>query len=207
MACGIFQKQGWNLCPLHWQVYSYPLDHQGSSSASFQSTSTKSQVLGLSQEVLSWLIKARSSLWTSVHSGWGDGGKECAWRGDDAKCQDGKRQGREGGGQQWLRLAPARVLSCPAPACLCVCISRSAVSDSLWPHGLWPIRLLCPWNSLGKHTGVDCHSLLQGIFPTQGLNPGLLHCRQILHHWETREAPDLPESLPIHMKGVSFPGS
>ena len=35
--------------------------------------------------------------------------------------------------------------------------------------------LVCPWNSLGKNTGMDCHSCLQGIFPTQGLNPGLLH--------------------------------
>ena len=38
------------------------------------------------------------------------------------------------------------------------------------------------WNSPGKNTGVGCHSLLQGIFPTQGLNPGLLHRRQILYH-------------------------
>ena len=37
-------------------------------------------------------------------------------------------------------------------------------------------------NSLGKSTGVGCHSILQGIFPTQGLNLGLLHCRQILYH-------------------------
>ena len=36
--------------------------------------------------------------------------------------------------------------------------------------------------SPGKNTGVHSHSLLQGIFPTQGLNPGLLHCRQILYH-------------------------
>ena len=35
-------------------------------------------------------------------------------------------------------------------------------------------------NSPGKNTGVDCHALLQGIFPTQGPNPGLLHCWQIL---------------------------
>ena len=38
-----------------------------------------------------------------------------------------------------------------------------------------------PWESLGKNTGVGCHFLLQGIFPTPGSNPGLLHCRQILH--------------------------
>ena len=37
-------------------------------------------------------------------------------------------------------------------------------------------------DSPGKNTGVGCHSLLQGIFPTQGSNLGLLHCRQILYH-------------------------
>ena len=37
--------------------------------------------------------------------------------------------------------------------------------------------------------GVDCHSLLQGIFPTQGLNPGLLHCKQILYHLSNQESP------------------
>ena len=53
---------------------------------------------------------------------------------------------------------------------------------SLWPHGLYPARLLCPWNSPGKNTRVGCHFLLQGIFPTQRSNPGFLHCRQILCH-------------------------
>ena len=46
-------------------------------------------------------------------------------------------------------------------------------------HGLKPTRLLHPWNFLGKSTGVGCHFLLQGIFPTQGSNPGLPHSRQI----------------------------
>ena len=50
--------------------------------------------------------------------------------------------------------------------------------DSLRPHGLYPTRLLRPWNFPGKSTEVGCHFLLQGIFPTQGLNPGLPHCRQ-----------------------------
>ena len=53
---------------------------------------------------------------------------------------------------------------------------------TLRPHALQPARRLCPWNSLGKNTGVDCHSLLQGIFLTQGMNSGFLHCRQILYH-------------------------
>ena len=56
-----------------------------------------------------------------------------------------------------------------------VCESRSAMSDSLRSHGL-----SSPWNSPGQNTGVASCSLLQGIFPTQGLNPGLPHCRQIL---------------------------
>ena len=52
------------------------------------------------------------------------------------------------------------------------------------PYGLWPARLLCPWDSLVKSTGVGCHFLLQGIFQTQGSNPGLLclqDCRRILY--------------------------
>ena len=53
--------------------------------------------------------------------------------------------------------------------------SRSVVSDSLRPRGLWPARRLCPWDSPGRNTGVGCRSLLRRIFPTQGLNPGLLH--------------------------------
>ena len=52
-------------------------------------------------------------------------------------------------------------------------VSCSVVSDSviLWTE---PTRLLCPWDSPCKNTVVGCHSLLQGIFPTQGWTPGLL---------------------------------
>ena len=49
------------------------------------------------------------------------------------------------------------------------------------PRGLQPTRLLCPWNYPGKNTGGGCHSLLQGIFLTQGLNLGLPHCRKSLY--------------------------
>ena len=51
------------------------------------------------------------------------------------------------------------------------------MSDSLLPHGLYN-----PWTSPGQKTGVSSHCLLQGIFPTQGSNPGLPHCGQILYH-------------------------
>ena len=54
--------------------------------------------------------------------------------------------------------------------------SHSVVSDSLWPHELYS-----SWNSPGQNTGVGSLSLLQGIFSPQELNPGLPHCRQILH--------------------------
>ena len=50
------------------------------------------------------------------------------------------------------------------------------MSNSLQRHGLQPTRLLGPWDSPGKNTGVGCYSLLQGIFLTQGSNPSLLHC-------------------------------
>ena len=67
---------------------------------------------------------------------------------------------------------------------LCV-LSCSVVSDSLQPCGLEPARLLCPWDSPGKNTGVGCHALLQGIFPTQGWNPHLL----CLPHWQVGALP------------------
>ena len=59
----------------------------------------------------------------------------------------------------------------------------------LWPHGLYPARLLCPWNSSGKNIGMGSLSLIQGIFPTQGSNPGLLHCRRILYQLSHQGSP------------------
>ena len=72
---------------------------------------------------------------------------------------------------------------------------------TLRPHGLLPTRLLRPWNFPGKNTGVGHHFLLQGIFPTQGSNTGLLHCSWILYHLSHQESP----SLGIHhlIKSVS----
>ena len=74
-------------------------------------------------------------------------------------------------------------------------LSCSAVSDSLRPFGLSPTSLLCPWDFPGKNTGVGCHSLLQGIFPTQGSNPGLLYCRQILYHLSHQGSPHIHLSV------------
>ena len=63
---------------------------------------------------------------------------------------------------------------------------KSVVSNSLWPHGLYNA-----WNSPGQNTGVGNLSLLQGIFPTQGPNPGLPHCRRILYQLSHRGNPQI----------------
>ena len=67
--------------------------------------------------------------------------------------------------------------------------SLSVMSDSLPPHGLWPSRLLCPWHSPGKNTGVGSLSLLQRIFPTQESNQGLLRGRQVLYQLSHQGSP------------------
>ena len=77
--------------------------------------------------------------------------------------------------------------------CVCVhtyvhvCTHAQSLSHVLLcdPHGLQPARFLCPWNIPGKNAGVGCHGLLQGIFPTQGLNPCLLHHL----HWQADSLP------------------
>ena len=79
---------------------------------------------------------------------------------------------------------------------LCVCVQAvtSVVSGSVTP---WTVaaRLLCPWDSSGKNTGVCCHAILQGIFLTQVLNLCLLH----LLHWQEDFLPLAPPGEPLHM--------
>ena len=64
-------------------------------------------------------------------------------------------------------------------------VKVKVVSDSLWPHGLQS-----PWDPPGQNTGVGSLSLLQGIFPTQGSNPGSPHCRQILYQLSHKGSPE-----------------
>ena len=85
--------------------------------------------------------------------------------------------------------------------CVCVCVrvcvcvpvlSCSVMSNSLWPYGLLPARLLCSWDFPGKNTGVGCHFLLQGYFkPRDQTHVSCVSCtgRWILHHWALWEAP------------------
>ena len=78
--------------------------------------------------------------------------------------------------------------------------SHSVVSNSLQAHGLYS-----PWNSPGQNTGVGSISL-QGIFSTLGLNPGLLHCRQILYHLSHQGSPRILEWVAYPFsRGSSWP--
>ena len=86
--------------------------------------------------------------------------------------------------------------------------SHSVMSNSLRTYGQYS-----PWNSPGQNTGVGSLSLLQGIFPAQGLNPGLPHCRQILSQLSHKGSPRILEwvaypfssgsSRPRNRNGVS----
>ena len=90
-----------------------------------------------------------------------------------------------------LLISPAQITF----LCLCAHLLHSCLT--LQSHRLYLARLLCPWDFPGRNTRVGCHAVLQGIVPTQGLNPSLLHFRWILCHWATREAQSPSYSKPI----------
>ena len=83
-------------------------------------------------------------------------------------------------------------------------LSCLVMSNSLGPHGLQPTRLLCPWDSLARVLEWVTIILLQGIFPTQGLNPGLPHCRWILYYLSHQRNPRILERSLSPLQGI-FP--
>ena len=77
--------------------------------------------------------------------------------------------------------------------CVYVC---AQLCLTLWSPGLYPTSLLCPWDFPGKNTGVGCYFLLQGIFPTQGSNPCLLHVSPALPgRFFTTASPGKPKAM------------
>ena len=84
---------------------------------------------------------------------------------------------------QWLLLYPNLLKRSESE-------SSSVISNSLGSH-----RLYSPWNSPGQNTGVGSLSLLQGIFPTQGSNPGLPHCGRIIYQLSHRGNPRILERV------------
>ena len=87
-------------------------------------------------------------------------------------------------------------------------LSRVQLFVTPWTVAHRPCRLLRPWDSPGKNTRMGCHFLLQGIFPTQGLNPGLPHCRQTLQTLNHQGSPancHMTQQIPlmgIHLKEI-----
>ena len=74
------------------------------------------------------------------------------------------------------------------------------MSNSLQPHGPYS-----PWNSPGQNTGVGSLSLLRGLFPTQGWNPGLPYCRQILYQLSHKGSPRILEQVAYPFSRGSSP--
>ena len=75
------------------------------------------------------------------------------------------------------------------------------MSDTLWPNGLYS-----SWNSSGQNTGEGSHFLLQGIFPIQGLNLGLPHCRWVLYQLSHKGSPRILEWIAYpFLSGSSWP--
>ena len=111
------------------------------------------------------------------------GGGLCSRITSRRKEPEGKRKGQE------CMLPPSKDVFGRCSHNICsgsvhIILKSVTQSESVWLFAtLWNIqltRLLCPWNSPGKNTGVGCCFLLQGIFPTQGSNPDRRHCRQTL---------------------------
>ena len=105
---------------------------------------------------------------------------------------------------------------------LCESVSHSFVSNSLQPHGLYSTRLLCPWASPGKNTGVGCHALLQRNLPNSAIEPRSLMSPALAdgffticstspgkatgspvkgqgppQAWSARETPEHPQGKPV----------
>ena len=100
------------------------------------------------------------------------------------------------------------VVPCLASIMCCAVLSYLVMSDSLWPHGLWPTRLLCPWGFSRQEYWGRLPSLLQGIFPAKGSNPGLLHYRQILYclsHQASINSKDLRRQRMRWLDGITDP--
>ena len=82
--------------------------------------------------------------------------------------------------------------------CVCVCVLVTQSCTTLCD------RLLCPWNSPGKNTGVGCDSFLQGVFLTHGWNPGFPHCRQSLERLRHQGSPKMRHTEALKIKLLLF---
>ena len=141
------------------------------------------------------------------------------WGGQQNVVQDGDlllnwnksklSKGFSGKGKQnillfWFMVKALQLINFGESSCA-KCVVKVKVTQSCptlcYPHGPYS-----PWNSPGQNTGVGSLSLLQGIFPTQGSNPGLPHCRQILYQLSHRGSPRTLEWVAYPFsRGSSWP--
>ena len=80
--------------------------------------------------------------------------------------------------------------------------SHSVVSHFLWPHGVHSL-----WSSPGQNIGVGSHFILQGIFPSRGLKPGLPHCRRILYQLSHQGSSRIPKVVYPFPEDLPDPGT
>ena len=85
-----------------------------------------------------------------------------------------------------------------------VFVERKKVKVKVLSHSLGPHGLCSPWNSPGQNTGMGSVTLLQGTFPTQGLNSGLLHCRRSLYQLSHKGSPKILEWVSYPFSRASF---
>ena len=107
-------------------------------------------------------------------------------------------------GRRNLPLASLSLEAYRAHVCVCECVcartparAHKSLSHIQLFSTPWTVALqvLYSWDSPGKNIGVGCHALLQGIFPTQGSNPGFLLCRQLLYHLNHQGSPPGPMGI------------
>ena len=121
---------------------------------------------------------------------------------------------------RWSCWVPLPWPACPWPLC---CVSSLCFSALDRGHSCWSVfcaqscPALCspvdcgppgssvPGDSPGKNTGVGCHALLHGVFPTQGSNLGLQHCRRILYHLSHKGSPRILECIAYPFSRSSWP--
>ena len=132
---------------------------------------------------LRWLLKSHGLQPTSLLCPWDCSGKN-TWAGCHAHSREKIPFSRGSSQSRTPKPGNGYFPTCAIREADVLCwavFSRSVLYNPLQSHGQQPARLLCPWGSPGKNTGVGCHALHQRIFPAQGLTPGLPHCRQILY--------------------------
>ena len=126
-------------------------------------------------------------LWTSAR-------EPCQWRYMENKTSRTWRSASDFLGGNWIGWVMVLPVVLPFSGFLSLLLDSGCLVAQLCPTLCNPVDCSPPGSSVhgdspGKNTGVGCHALLQGIFPTQGSKPVLPHCRKILYHLSHQGSP------------------